>query len=72
LILDALAFPEGCKGREGNVLVTATGSIVVELVVEHEDLPVVMEGDVLPLLSPRLTQKGERPSAFFDFDWGLD
>jgi len=70
LILDALAFPEGseieaCLGERAPL-----GEI--ELIISHDDLPDVPEGNPLPSLLPTFTLVGDLPAKFIEFDWNLE
>lgn len=64
LLREALAMPEGSKIVDIRRQNKWQGVPVFEMLVEHEDLPVVPEGDDLPLVTRRsrlITRSGREP-----------
>jgi hypothetical protein len=64
LIVKALHWPEGTEIVAADVVRDTHGPVMV-IAVEHEDLPGVDEGDVLPEIMPILRYRRES----WDFNW---
>lgn len=67
LLVKHLHMPDGTDIL-GSMVERGVHGHVVVLLVEHEDLPAVNEGEVAPLISPIITYHRES----WEFDWNAD
>ena len=71
LILQALAFPEGTKLVACHTEHVASDGYV-EFVLDHRDLPLLIEGQAAPVIVPVFTQVGPRPETWIKVDWNIN
>jgi hypothetical protein len=82
-IKDALLFPEdskiiGCKIKrhsdDGIFSGPHPDCFAIELILQHKDLPVVKDGNIIPEINPIYHSKAinmRSRACFIEFDWNL-